>query len=355
MDSNGLYWIALDSIKAAWKSRVYLIDIENPHYLNADDDCCQKVTLQTRWWLVLNSISRVGWTMWSTFWYWLGLTWSSLQSASSLMSSQSSFWSHRFTMGRQRPESQVNSCSANDNIAFYIAKDYLSKQWEWVLYRRMHFDLVFSKSEDQQDTRWFLPQLLNQRTWQMKRLRRLEVNLFYLWHSRTHLARSHRIIHPDGPTNCRLPLCRSSFREYIWSIQTDGGRPRSKNWGALSTWRKELKCCWSDTWQSVGYFSLQSMSKALSLAFSCGKPEQFSAFWRKQDHQRWGYSTVERFKKKLNEDKRKEQRNNYILIWGGSSCVSIFFTSAFAPSALRPCECRICRCYEGFGLLLTLY
>ena len=72
----------------------------------------------------------------------------------------------------------------------------------------------------------------------MKRLRRLEVNLFYLWHSRTHLARSHRIIHPDGPTNCRLPLCRSSFREYIWSIQTDGGRPRSKNWGALSTWRR---------------------------------------------------------------------------------------------------------------------
>ena len=59
--------------------------------------------------------------------------------------------------------------------------------------------------------------------------------------------------------------------------------------------------------------------------------------------------------KKLNKDKRKEQRNNYILIWGGSSCVSIFFPSAFAPSALRPCECRICRCYEGFGLLLILY
>ena len=58
--------------------------------------------------------------------------------------------------------------------------------------------------------------------------------------------------------------------------------------------------------------------------------------------------------KKLNKDKRKEQRNNYILIWGGSSCVSIFFTLAFAPSALRPCECRIGRCYEGFGLLLTL-
>ena len=74
-----------------------------------------------------------------------------------------------------------------------------------------------------------------------------------------------------------------------------------------------------------------------------------------QDHQRWGYSTVERFKKKLNKDKRKEQRTNYTLIWGGSSCVSIFFMSAFAPSALRLCECRIYRCYEGFGLLLTLY
>ena len=30
--------------------------------------------------------------------------------------------------------------------------------------------------------------------------------------------------------------------------------------------------------------------------------------------------------KKLNKDKRKEQRNYYILIWGGSSSVSIFFT-----------------------------
>ena len=36
-------------------------------------------------------------------------------------------------------------------------------------------------------------------------------------------------------------------------------------------------------------------------------------------------------KRKLNKDKRKEQRNNYILIWGGSSSASIFFTSAFAP------------------------
>ena len=60
-------------------------------------------------------------------------------------------------------------------------------------------------------------------------------------------------------------------------------------------------------------------------------------------------------KKKTKKDKRKEQRNNYILIWGGSSYVSIFFTSAFALSALRPCEGRICRCYEGYGLLLTLY
>ena len=45
----------------------------------------------------------------------------------------------------------------------------------------------------------------------------------------------------------------------------------------------------------------------------------------KQDHQRWGYSTVERFAKRLNKDKRQEQRNNYILIWGGSSSVSIFY------------------------------
>ena len=80
--------------------------------------------------------------------------------------------------------------------------------------------------------------------------------------------------------------------------------------------------------------------------FSLTKHKRRAAYER-QDHQRWGYSTVERFDKKLNKDKRKEQRNNHILIWGGSSSVSIFFRSAFAPSALRPCECRICRWYEG--------
>ena len=36
---------------------MHLIDVENPHYLNADDDCCQRITFQTRWWLVLKSIS----------------------------------------------------------------------------------------------------------------------------------------------------------------------------------------------------------------------------------------------------------------------------------------------------------
>ena len=41
------------------------------------------------------------------------------------------------------------------------------------------------------------------------------------------------------------------------------------------------------------------------------------------------------WEKKLDKDKRKEQRNNYILIWGGSSSVSIFFMPTFAPSALR--------------------
>ena len=46
--------------------------------------------------------------------------------------------------------------------------------------------------------------------------------------------------------------------------------------------------------------------------------------------------------KDLNKDKRKEQRYDYILIWGGSSSVSIFFTSAFVPLALRLCVCRIC-------------
>ena len=78
-------------------------------------------------------------------------------------------------------------------------------------------------------------------------------------------------------------------------------------------------------------------------------------FLVKQDHQRWGYGTVERFAKKLNKDKRKEQRNNYILIWGGSSSVSIFFTSAFAPLALRPCVRRICRWYEGSWHSLDFY
>ena len=42
---------------------------------------------------------------------------------------------------------------------------------------------------------------------------------------------------------------------------------------------------------------------------------------------------------KLNKDKRKEQRNNYILIWAGSS--SVFFMWAFALSPLRPCICSI--------------
>ena len=64
---------------------------------------------------------------------------------------------------------------------------------------------------------------------------------------------------------------------------------------------------------------------------------------------------MERFAKKLNKDKRKGQRKNYILIWGGSSSVSIFFTSAFAPSALRPCVCRICRWYEGSWHSLDFY
>ena len=29
---------------------------------------------------------------------------------------------------------------------------------------------------------------------------------------------------------------------------------------------------------------------------------------KRQDHQRWGYSTVERFAKKMNKDKRKGKR-----------------------------------------------
>ena len=59
--------------------------------------------------------------------------------------------------------------------------------------------------------------------------------------------------------------------------------------------------------------------------------------------------------KDLNKDKRKEQRDNYILIWGGSSSVSIFFTSAFVPLALRLCVCRICRWYEVSWHSLDFY
>ena len=65
--------------------------------------------------------------------------------------------------------------------------------------------------------------------------------------------------------------------------------------------------------------------------------KQKSQIMSEQDHQRWGYSTVERLKKNLKKDKRKEQRNNYILIWGGSSSVSIFYVGlrAFGAHAVR--------------------
>ena len=45
-------------------------------------------------------------------------------------------------------------------------------------------------------------------------------------------------------------------------------------------------------------------------AFYCIKTGDFEFLQIsvKQDHQRWGYSTVERFAKKLNKDKRKGQR-----------------------------------------------
>ena len=46
-----VFWIAVLQI-VWWK--VDLVDIENPHYPNADNDRCQKVTFQTRWWFVLN-------------------------------------------------------------------------------------------------------------------------------------------------------------------------------------------------------------------------------------------------------------------------------------------------------------
>ena len=41
--------------------------------------------------------------------------------------------------------------------------------------------------------------------------------------------------------------------------------------------------------------------------------------------------------KDLNKDKRKEQRNNNILIWGGLSSVSIFYVGlrAFGAQAMR--------------------
>ena len=58
--------------------------------------------------------------------------------------------------------------------------------------------------------------------------------------------------------------------------------------------------------------------------------------------------------KDLNKDKRI--RNNFILIWGGSSSVSIFLTLAFAPSAPRPCICRIYRwLYVGCWLSSVFY
>ena len=69
-----------------------------------------------------------------------------------------------------------------------------------------------------------------------------------------------------------------------------------------------------------------------------GKPDWLGFF--KQDHQRWRYSTVERFEEKeLNKDKRKEQRNNYILIWGGSSSISIFYVY------IRAFGAEVCRIY----------
>ena len=84
----------------------------------------------------------------------------------------------------------------------------------------------------------------------------------------------------------------------------------------------------------------------------------------KQDHQRWGYSTVIHLEqpvylttwKDLNKEKRKEHK---IKIepkkWGGWSCVCFFSPPAFEPSALRPYACKknsnASSIFHSFGVL----
>ena len=192
------------------------------------------------------------------------------------------------------------------------AINYLSKQWGKAICWATHFDfdLVLPKAENQLGNRWFPPQLLNWRTW------RIKSSGFYvdfqIWPNSVlplTLEDPYGLVPSDHPTwqHCRLYL--SLFVDWLSLLNPNNNLTMRRAGLSNPTWRtnelpsavvqilvegehlvdqgrgrkpseKKLRHplhlaqgVWSfgmTTWQSVGYFSLQSMSKALSLAFSCG-------------------------------------------------------------------------------------
>ena len=61
-----------------------------------------------------------------------------------------------------------------------------------------------------------------------------------------------------------------------------------------------------------------------------------SSIYNKQDHQRWGYSTVERF-----QEREKKKKSDKAIFWNGEDRQAIaFFTSTFAPLAFPKISLR---------------
>ena len=224
-----------------------LVDVENPHDLNADNDWRQNATFQTGRRLVLNRnyLSRQDGEPFDIVWGWHGPACS--QPHHSCRCSQSSDHngepsahkdqSRRWTQTLQMM--RLSNCSTKAYLSnsrfpccvfFYLvmkhkknpnvnklsrAINYLSKQWGKAICWATHFDfdLVLPKSENQLGNRWFPPQLLNWRTWRIKWAPPTQPTStfksdqipFYLWHSRTQMDWCHRIIQPDS---IAVSICR---------------------------------------------------------------------------------------------------------------------------------------------------
>ena len=140
----GLNFLCLEPILKC--SVLHLVDVENPHYLNADDDCCQKVTFQTRWGFVLNSISSgsLGQSQWpfGIAWGWHGPAYSRIRRSyhrSPASDHIASPWGHK---GQSHKWTHVLQTITLPLFTF--DKDHLSKRLGWALCWRRYFDLEFS-------------------------------------------------------------------------------------------------------------------------------------------------------------------------------------------------------------------